>query len=164
MNSLIWFLIIGAIAGWLAGLLMKGRGFGILGDIVVGIVGAVLGGWLFGVLGISAGGGLAGSLIVAFIGAVILLFLVRLIKRSLPALRPRERSSMATSLRVRGRCRRTCSSCSADAACRCSTATFTARERSSSIRRSTAPRCPRTYRLSSKPSRRTFASGRQPGR
>jgi uncharacterized membrane protein YeaQ/YmgE (transglycosylase-associated protein family) len=82
MNSLIWFLIIGAIAGWLAGLLMKGRGFGILGDIIVGIVGAVLGGWLFGVLGISAGGGLAGSLIVAFIGAVVLLFLVRLIKRA----------------------------------------------------------------------------------
>jgi uncharacterized membrane protein YeaQ/YmgE (transglycosylase-associated protein family) len=82
MNSLIWFLIIGAIAGWLAGLLMKGRGFGLLGDIIVGIVGAVLGGWLFGVLGISAGGGLAGSLIVAFIGAVVLLFLVRLIKRA----------------------------------------------------------------------------------
>jgi uncharacterized membrane protein YeaQ/YmgE (transglycosylase-associated protein family) len=82
MNGLIWFLIIGAIAGWLAGLLMKGRGFGILGDIVVGIIGAVLGGWLFSALGISAGGGLAGSLIVAFIGAVILLFLVRLIKRA----------------------------------------------------------------------------------
>jgi len=82
MNGLIWFLIIGAVAGWLAGLLMKGRGFGILGDIIVGIIGAVLGGWLFGALGISAGGGLAGSLIVAFIGAVILLFLVRLIKRA----------------------------------------------------------------------------------
>jgi uncharacterized membrane protein YeaQ/YmgE (transglycosylase-associated protein family) len=82
MNSLIWFLIIGAIAGWLAGLLMKGRGFGILGDIVVGIIGAVLGGWLFGVLGISAGVGLPGSLIVAFVGAVVLLFLVRLIKRA----------------------------------------------------------------------------------
>jgi uncharacterized membrane protein YeaQ/YmgE (transglycosylase-associated protein family) len=82
MNSLIWFLIIGAIAGWLAGLLMKGRGFGILGDIVVGIIGAVLGGWLFGVLGISAGGGRPGSLIVAFVGAVVLLFLVRLIKRA----------------------------------------------------------------------------------
>jgi uncharacterized membrane protein YeaQ/YmgE (transglycosylase-associated protein family) len=82
MNSFIWFLIIGAIAGWLAGLLMKGRGFGILGDIIVGIIGAFLGGWLFGVLGISAGGGLAGSLIVAFIGAVVLLFLVRLIKRA----------------------------------------------------------------------------------
>jgi uncharacterized membrane protein YeaQ/YmgE (transglycosylase-associated protein family) len=82
MNGLIWFLIVGAIAGWLAGLLMKGRGFGILGDIIVGIIGAVLGGWLFGALGISAGGGLAGSLIVAFIGAIILLFLVRLIKRA----------------------------------------------------------------------------------
>jgi uncharacterized membrane protein YeaQ/YmgE (transglycosylase-associated protein family) len=82
MNNLIWFLIIGAVAGWLAGLLMKGRGFGILGDIIVGIIGAFLGGWLFGVLGISAGGGLAGSLIVAFIGAVVLLFLVRLIKRA----------------------------------------------------------------------------------
>jgi uncharacterized membrane protein YeaQ/YmgE (transglycosylase-associated protein family) len=82
MNSLIWFLIIGAIAGWLAGLVMKGRGFGLLGDIIVGIIGAFLGGWLFGRLGLSFGGGLAGSLIVAFLGAVILLFLVRLIKRA----------------------------------------------------------------------------------
>jgi uncharacterized membrane protein YeaQ/YmgE (transglycosylase-associated protein family) len=82
MNSLIWFLIIGAIAGWLAGLVMKGRGFGLLGDIIIGIIGAFLGGWLFGKLGVSFGGGLAGSLIVAFLGAVILLFLVRLIKRS----------------------------------------------------------------------------------
>jgi len=81
MNSFIWFLIIGAIAGWLAGLVMKGRGFGLLGDIIVGIIGAFLGGWLFGKLGVSFGGGLAGSLIVAFLGAVILLFLVRLIKR-----------------------------------------------------------------------------------
>jgi uncharacterized membrane protein YeaQ/YmgE (transglycosylase-associated protein family) len=82
MNSLIWFLIIGAIAGWLAGLVMKGRGFGLLGDIIVGIIGAFLGGWLFGRLGVSFGGGLAGSLIVAFLGAVLLLFLVRLIKRA----------------------------------------------------------------------------------
>jgi len=82
MNSLIWFLIIGAIAGWLAGLVMKGRGFGLLGDIIVGIIGAFLGGWVFGKLGVSFGGGLAGSLIVAFLGAVILLFLVRLIKRA----------------------------------------------------------------------------------
>jgi uncharacterized membrane protein YeaQ/YmgE (transglycosylase-associated protein family) len=82
MNSLIWFLIIGAIAGWLAGLLMKGGGFGLLGDIIVGIIGAFLGGWLFGKLGVSFGGGLAGSLLVAFLGAVILLFLVRLIKRA----------------------------------------------------------------------------------
>jgi uncharacterized membrane protein YeaQ/YmgE (transglycosylase-associated protein family) len=82
MNSFIWFLIIGAIAGWLAGLVMKGGGFGLLGDIIVGIIGAFLGGWLFGKLGVSFGGGLAGSLIVAFLGAVILLFLVRLIKRA----------------------------------------------------------------------------------
>jgi len=82
MNSLIWFLIIGAVAGWLAGLVMKGRGFGLLGDIIVGIIGAFLGGWLFGKLGVSFGGGLAGSLIVAFLGAVVLLFLVRLIKRA----------------------------------------------------------------------------------
>jgi uncharacterized membrane protein YeaQ/YmgE (transglycosylase-associated protein family) len=82
MTNLIWFLIIGAIAGWLAGLLMKGGGFGLLGDIIVGIIGAFLGGWLFGVLGIHIGGGLVGSLIVAFLGAVVLLFLVRLIKRA----------------------------------------------------------------------------------
>ena len=80
--GLLWFLIIGAIAGWLAGQFMKGGGFGLLGDIVVGCIGALLGGWLFGTLGIWPGGGLLGSLIVAFIGAVILLFLVRLIKRA----------------------------------------------------------------------------------
>jgi uncharacterized membrane protein YeaQ/YmgE (transglycosylase-associated protein family) len=82
MNSLIWFLIIGAIAGWLAGQFMKGRGFGLLGDIIIGIIGAFLGGWLFRQFGVSLGGGLIGSLIVAFIGAVVLLFLVRLIKRA----------------------------------------------------------------------------------
>jgi uncharacterized membrane protein YeaQ/YmgE (transglycosylase-associated protein family) len=82
MTGLIWFLIIGAIAGWLAGKFMRGAGFGLLGDIIVGIIGAVLGGWLFGALGIYPGGGLIGSLIVAFVGAVLLLFLVRLIKRA----------------------------------------------------------------------------------
>ena len=81
MNFL-WFLIIGLVAGWLAGVLMKGGGFGMVGDLVVGVIGAVLGGWLFGALGISAGGGLIGSLVVAVIGAVVLLFLVRLIKRA----------------------------------------------------------------------------------
>lgn len=80
--GLLWFLIIGAIAGWLAGLAMRGSGYGLLGDIVVGIIGAVLGGWLFGQLGIWPGGGLVGSLIVAFVGAVLLLFLIRLIKRA----------------------------------------------------------------------------------
>jgi uncharacterized membrane protein YeaQ/YmgE (transglycosylase-associated protein family) len=78
MNFL-WFLIIGALAGWLAGLVMKGRGFGLLGDLLVGILGAILGGWLFGAY---FGGGLVGSLLVAFLGAVILLFLVSLIKKA----------------------------------------------------------------------------------
>jgi uncharacterized membrane protein YeaQ/YmgE (transglycosylase-associated protein family) len=80
--NFLWFLIIGLVAGWLAGVLMKGGGFGMVGDLVVGVVGAVLGGWLFGALGLSAGGGLIGSLVVATIGAVVLLFLVRLIKRA----------------------------------------------------------------------------------
>jgi uncharacterized membrane protein YeaQ/YmgE (transglycosylase-associated protein family) len=81
MSGLLWFLIIGAIAGWLAGQFMKGSGFGLLGDIIVGVIGALIGGWLFGTLGIWPGGGLIGSLIVAFVGAIILLYLVRLIKR-----------------------------------------------------------------------------------
>ena len=77
----IWFLIIGAVAGWLAGVVMKGQGFGILVNIIVGCVGAVLGGWLIGVLGFSSAG-LIGSLITAFIGAVVLLFIIGLIKKS----------------------------------------------------------------------------------
>jgi uncharacterized membrane protein YeaQ/YmgE (transglycosylase-associated protein family) len=76
--GLLWFVIIGAIAGWLAGQFMKGSGFGLLGDIIVGVIGAFLGGYLFRVLGLHIGGGLIGSLIVAFIGAVVLLFIVRL--------------------------------------------------------------------------------------
>jgi len=80
--SFIWFILIGLVAGWLAGQVMKGGGYGVLGDIIVGIIGALLGGWLFGVLGIWPGGGLIGSLIVAFLGACILIWLVRLIKRA----------------------------------------------------------------------------------
>ena len=78
---LLWFLLIGIAAGWLAGQLMKGGGFGLLGDLVVGVIGAFIGGWLFGVLGIGAGG-LIGSLITATVGAVVLLFLIRLIKKA----------------------------------------------------------------------------------
>jgi len=81
LTSLVVFLIIGAIAGWLAGVVMKGGGFGLLGDIVVGIVGAFVGGWLFGVLGIFAGG-FIGAVITAFVGACVLLFVVRLIKKA----------------------------------------------------------------------------------
>ena len=81
LTSIVVFLIIGAIAGWLAGVVMKGGGFGLLGDIVVGIIGAFVGGWLFGVLGISAGG-FIGAVITAFVGACALLFVIRLIKKA----------------------------------------------------------------------------------
>ncbi len=81
LTSILIFLAIGAVAGWLAGVIMKGGGFGLLGDIVIGIIGAVLGGWLFGVLGITAGG-LIGAIITATVGAVLLLFIVRLIKKA----------------------------------------------------------------------------------
>lgn len=76
----IWFILIGLAAGWLAGQLVKGGGFGLIGDIVVGVIGALLGGFLFSTFGVSTGGGLLGSLIVATIGAVVLLFGLRLIK------------------------------------------------------------------------------------
>ena len=82
MHGVIWWILVGLVAGWLAGKAMKGGGFGVLMDIVVGMIGAVIGGWLFGTLGVFPGGGLIGSILVAFIGAVILLALVRLIKRA----------------------------------------------------------------------------------
>src|ERR1019366_1507274 len=78
----IWWIIVGLIAGFLAGKVMKGGGFGVLMDIVIGIVGAMIGGWVFGQVGIFSGGGLIGSILVAFVGACILLWLVRLIKRA----------------------------------------------------------------------------------
>lgn len=82
MSGFIWYIVVGLIAGWLAGVVMKGGGYGILGNIILGIIGAIVGGWLFGMLGVSAGGGMIGGIIVAFIGAVILIFLARLIKRA----------------------------------------------------------------------------------
>lgn len=78
----IWFILIGLVAGWLAGQLVKGGGFGVIGDIVVGVIGALLGGFLFSTLGVSLGGGLLGAIIVATIGAVLLIFILRLIKRA----------------------------------------------------------------------------------
>ena len=80
VTSLIIFLVIGAIAGWLAGTLMKGKGFGLLWNIIIGVIGAFLGGFVFGLLGISAGG-LIGSIITATIGAILLIFIVRIIKK-----------------------------------------------------------------------------------
>ena len=81
-QGIIIWLIVGAIAGWLAGVILKGGGFGLVGDIIVGIIGAFIGGWLAGVLGISIGGGLIASIITATIGAIILVLLVRMIKRA----------------------------------------------------------------------------------
>lgn len=80
-HLMIWTIIIGGIAGWLAGKIMRGEGFGIIVDIIVGIIGGWLGGWLFGQLGIHIGSGLVGSLIVALVGAIILIWLIRLVKR-----------------------------------------------------------------------------------
>ena len=82
VEGIILWLIIGAVAGWLAGKIVEGAGFGLIVDIIVGVVGAFIGGWLASVLGINIGGGLIGSLIVAVVGAVILLFALRLIKRA----------------------------------------------------------------------------------
>lgn len=75
-------LLIGLVAGWLAGVLVKGGGFGVIADIVIGILGAFIGHFVFGALGLYSGGGLVGNIIVATIGAVILLLIVRLFKRA----------------------------------------------------------------------------------
>lgn len=80
-TNLIYFLLIGLVAGWLAGKVMKGSGYGLIGDLVIGVVGAFLGGWLFGLLHIAAGG-LIGLLITAFVGAVVLVWLLRMIKKA----------------------------------------------------------------------------------
>lgn len=79
--GLILFLLIGLAAGWLASHIMKGGSFGLVGDLIVGVVGAFLGGWLFDLLGISLGG-LLGSLVTALVGAIVLLYLLRLIKKA----------------------------------------------------------------------------------
>lgn len=79
---IIFWLIIGGLAGWIAGQLMRGGGFGLIGNIIIGIVGAVIGGWFFSLLGLSSDGGWIGSLVTATVGAVILLFIVGLIKKA----------------------------------------------------------------------------------
>jgi uncharacterized membrane protein YeaQ/YmgE (transglycosylase-associated protein family) len=77
MTGLIWWIIVGLVAGWAAGKLMKGSGFGTLGDIILGIAGAVIGGFLVGILGFAAGG-MIGTIIVAILGACVLVWLSRL--------------------------------------------------------------------------------------
>ena len=79
--ELIIYLIVGAVAGWLAGVVVKGGGFGLIGDIIVGIVGGLLAGWLSAhVLNITVGSGVIGQIITSAIGAIILLLIIRLVK------------------------------------------------------------------------------------
>ena len=81
MLDWLYFLVIGLIAGWAAGKIMKGKGFGLVGNLVVGVLGALVGGFLFTVLGFAAYGFVA-SLIMAVVGAMVLLFLVGFIKKA----------------------------------------------------------------------------------
>ena len=78
----VWFFVVGGVIGWLAGLITTGRGFGIVGDIAVGVVGAMLGGWMASGFGLSAGGGGMGGFLIALAGAVILVGLTRLVTRA----------------------------------------------------------------------------------
>ena len=80
--SLISWLIIGAVAGWLAGLIVKGYGFGLVGNIVIGIIGAVIAGWLLPMIGVVIGGGIIAAIIDAVIGAVILLVIIGFFKKA----------------------------------------------------------------------------------
>ena len=82
IESIIVWLIVGAIAGWLAGLIVKGGGFGLLGNIVVGIIGAVVAGWLLPYLGINLGGGIIAAIIDSAIGAVLVLVIISMVKRA----------------------------------------------------------------------------------
>ena len=77
-NAFLAWIVIGLLAGWLAGLISRGGGFGCLGDILIGLIGSVLGGWIFLKLGIG-GGGFVYSLAAATVGAVVLVVIVRLL-------------------------------------------------------------------------------------
>jgi uncharacterized membrane protein YeaQ/YmgE (transglycosylase-associated protein family) len=81
VHGLIWWIIVGLIAGWAAGKIMKGRGYGVIADIVLGMLGGIIGGWVVGLLDIG-GGGLIWSILVSILGAVILIWLARLIRRA----------------------------------------------------------------------------------
>ena len=82
IESIIVWMIVGAIAGWLAGLIVKGGGFGLLGNIVIGIVGAVVAGWLLPQLGIRLGTGIVSAIINSAIGGIIVLVILSLIRRA----------------------------------------------------------------------------------
>ena len=80
-ESLLIFLVIGALAGWLGGIIVKGYGLGLIGDIVVGVIGSFIGGWLFSYLHLFHGSGFVGNLIGATVGAILLLIVLRLVRR-----------------------------------------------------------------------------------
>jgi uncharacterized membrane protein YeaQ/YmgE (transglycosylase-associated protein family) len=79
---MIYSIIVGLIAGWLAGQVMKGGGYGVLIDIILGLLGGIVGGWVFGALGVWPGGGIVGSIVVSFVGAVILVAISRMVRRA----------------------------------------------------------------------------------
>ena len=81
-EAILIVLIVGAVAGWLAGLIVRGAGFGLIGDIIIGIIGAFIASWLFPKLGIALGSGIIRSILNATVGAVILLLVIRLIRRA----------------------------------------------------------------------------------
>ncbi|MEQ1675506.1 MAG: GlsB/YeaQ/YmgE family stress response membrane protein [Chitinophagaceae bacterium] len=81
-TTILIILAIGAIAGWIAGLVFKGQGFGLLGNIVIGILGGVIGGWLMPKLGIHLGGGIGGTILIAVLGALALLLVVNILKKA----------------------------------------------------------------------------------
>ncbi len=78
----VWWIIVGLIAGWLAGKIMRGSGYGVIGDILLGIIGAIVGSWLLGFLHIGLRGGFLTTVLVATLGAVVLVAIARLLKRS----------------------------------------------------------------------------------
>ncbi len=82
LTAILITLFIGAVAGWLAGLIVRGGGYGLIGDIIVGVIGAFIAGWLFPRLGFSLGGGVIAAIISATLGAIILLLIIRLVKRA----------------------------------------------------------------------------------
>lgn len=82
IESILIMLLIGAIAGWLAGMVVKGMGFGLIGNIIVGVIGSFIGGWLFAQFGVGIGGGIIGSIIASTVGAIVLLLVIKVIKKA----------------------------------------------------------------------------------
>jgi uncharacterized membrane protein YeaQ/YmgE (transglycosylase-associated protein family) len=80
MPSWFWWIVVGIAAGWLAGQVMKGSGYGLLGDLIIGAIGGYIGGWLFGKLGIAAGSGPIGAIITATVGAILLIVVLRALR------------------------------------------------------------------------------------